>query len=159
MPASYIYSDSASAIFLVRVVISTRWPLAAASRHSAMMSSTWVAVGRTMQSGSVRPVGRTTCSEKTPPVRSISQVPGVAETKMVCGRNPSHSSNFSGLLSMQLGSRKPYSDSVLLRAKSPLNMAPICGTVTWLSSMISSAFSGRYSNSVGGGSPGPRPDK
>jgi hypothetical protein len=33
-------------------------------------------------------------------------------------------------------------------------MAPICGTVTWLSSVKTSALSGRYSNSVGGGSPG-----
>jgi hypothetical protein len=38
-------------------------------------------------------------------------------------------------------------------------MPPICGTVTWLSSTISSAFSGRYSNKVGGGSPGLRPDR
>ena len=59
---------------------------------------------------------------------------------------------------MQDGSRNPYSDSVLLRAKSPLYMAPICGTVTWLSSMIRSAVSGRYSNRDGGGSAGARPD-
>jgi hypothetical protein len=30
--------------------------------------------------GSIRPVGRITCSAKTPPVCSISQLPGVAET-------------------------------------------------------------------------------
>ena len=41
--------------------------------------------------------------------------------------------------------------------RSPRDMPPICGTVTWLSSTNSSAFSGRYSNSVGGGSPGRRP--
>jgi hypothetical protein len=36
-------------------------------------------------------------------------------------------------------------------------MPPICGMVTWLSSMKISALSGMYSNSVGGGSPGLRP--
>jgi hypothetical protein len=36
-------------------------------------------------------------------------------------------------------------------------MPPICGTVTWLSSTKTSALSGMYSNSVGGGSPGRRP--
>ena len=69
----------------------------------------------------------------------------------------SHSSNFSGRLSTQDGSRKPNSARTDLRLKSPRYMPPICGTVTWLSSTISSAFSGRYSNSVGGGSPGLRP--
>ena len=51
---------------------------------------------------------------------------------------------------------KPCSDRVDLRALSPLYMAPICGTVTWLSSTNSRASSGRYSNSVWGGSPCPR---
>jgi hypothetical protein len=36
-------------------------------------------------------------------------------------------------------------------------MPPICGTVTWLSSTMRRAFSGRYSKKVGGGSPGARP--
>jgi len=36
-------------------------------------------------------------------------------------------------------------------------MPPICGMVTWLSSMKTSALSGRYSKSVGGGSPGAAP--
>jgi excinuclease ABC subunit B len=36
-------------------------------------------------------------------------------------------------------------------------MPPICGMVTWLSSTKTSALSGMYSNSVGGGSPGERP--
>ena len=93
----------------------------------------------------------------TPPVRSISQEPGVAETCTVCGRIASHSSNRSGRLSRQDGRRKPYSASVALRRKSPLYMPPICGTVTWLSSVKTSALSGRYSNRVGGGSPGRRP--
>src|SRR3546814_8038385 len=110
-----------------------------------------------MQTGSMRPVGRITCSVKTPPVRCSSHGPGVAETNTDSGRIRSHSSNLSGRLSMQEGRRKPYSARVDLRAKSPLNMPPICGTVTWLSSTISSALSGMYSNSVGGGSPGLRP--
>jgi hypothetical protein len=50
-----------------------------------------------------------TCSVKTPPVASISQLPGVAETCTVCGRIASHSSKRSGRLSMQEGRRKPYS--------------------------------------------------
>ena len=53
---------------------------AATSRHSAIRSSTWVATGRISTGGSIRPVGRITCSTKTPPVRSISHGPGVAET-------------------------------------------------------------------------------
>jgi hypothetical protein len=53
--------------------------------------------------GSIRPVGRITCSAKTPPACSISQLPGVAETAMVCGRIASHSSKRSGRLSMQDG--------------------------------------------------------
>ena len=35
-----------------------------------------------MHKGSIRPVGRTTCSVKTPPVRAISHGPGVAETRI-----------------------------------------------------------------------------
>jgi hypothetical protein len=65
-----------------------------------------------MQSGSIRPVGRMTCSTKTPPVRSISHGPGVADTCTVCGRMPSHSSNLSGRLSTQDGRRKPNSARV-----------------------------------------------
>ena len=98
-----------------------------------------------------------TCSANTPPDCSISHEPGVAETANVCGRIASHSLKRSGRLSMQLGRRKPYSASVILRRWSPRAIAPTCGTVWWLSSTNSSAFSGRYSNSVGGGSPGRRP--
>jgi hypothetical protein len=65
---------------LVSTVTRTRYPLAATSWHSAIRSSTWVATGRISTGGSIRPVGRMTCSAKTPPVRSISQAPGVAET-------------------------------------------------------------------------------
>jgi hypothetical protein len=43
-----------------------------------------------------------------------------------------------------------------LAAEVARNMPPICGTVTWLSSANTSALSGTYSNSVGGGSPGRR---
>ncbi len=80
IPASCIYSVSASAIFLVRVVTKTRVPLAAASLDSAIISSTCVSIGLTIHSGSISPVGRTTCSTKTPPVCSNSHFPGVAET-------------------------------------------------------------------------------
>jgi hypothetical protein len=65
---------------LVSVVMSTRCALAAASLHSAITSSTWLSVGRMMVTGSIRPVGRITCSVNTPPVRSSSHGPGVAET-------------------------------------------------------------------------------
>ena len=88
---------------------------------------------------------------------SSSHGPGVAETPDVCGRIASHSSKRSGRLSMQEGRRKPYSASVALRRKSPRYMPPSCGMVTWLSSTNTSALSGTYSNSVGGGSPGLRP--
>jgi len=54
----------------------------------------------------------------------------VAETKIVWPRIASHSSNLSGRLSMQEGRRKPNSARVDLREKSPLYMAPSCGTVT-----------------------------
>jgi hypothetical protein len=70
----------------------------------------WLVTG-----GSISPVGRMTCSANTPPVCSISQPPGVAETATVCGRIASHSLKRSGRLSMQLGWRKPYSARVILR--------------------------------------------
>src|SRR3546814_4495685 len=104
--------------------------------------------------GSTSPVGRITCSVKTPPVCSISQRPGVAETNVDCGRIASHSWKRNGRLSIADGRRKPYSASVVLRCWSPRDMPLTCPMVTWLSSTNSRAFSGRYSNNVGGGSPG-----
>ncbi len=50
------------------------------ARHSAIRSSTWLSIGRIRQTGSIRPVGRITCSTKAPPVCRISHGPGVAET-------------------------------------------------------------------------------
>ena len=50
------------------------------ARTSPSRSSTCVLAGRISTGGSIRPVGRMTCSAKTPPVRSISHAPGVAET-------------------------------------------------------------------------------
>ena len=99
--------------------------------------------GRTSTGGSINPVGRMTCSAKTPP--DCSSLPAAG-----CGGNGrpfeaawrSHSSKRSGRLSMQDGSRNPYSASVALRRKSPRYMPPICGTVTWLSSTKTSALSG-----------------
>ena len=148
--ASNIYSVKSSAILFVSVVIRTRCPSSAQFLHSAITSSTWLFVGRTMQTGSISPVGLTSCSVNTPAVFSNSQGPGVAETKIVWGRITSHSSNFNGRLSKQEGSRKPYCERVDFLAKSPLYIAPICGTVTWLSSTIKRAFSGKYSKRVGG---------
>ena len=101
---------------LVKVVTSTRWSALVQTLHSASRSSTWFSVGRIWQTGSIRPDGRTTCSTKTPPVRSNSQPPGVAETYIVCGRIASHSSNLRGLLSIQEGKRNPCSAKVDLRA-------------------------------------------
>jgi hypothetical protein len=49
----------------------------------------------------------------------------------------------SGRLSSALGRRKPCSTSVCLRLRSPLYIPPICGTVTWLSSMIIRKSSGK----------------
>src|SRR3977135_1540393 len=107
--------------------------------------------------GSISPVGRITCSTNTPPLSFNSHALGVADTATDCGRIMSHSSKRSGRLSMQEGSRKPYSASVALRRKSPLNMPPICGTVTWLSSANTSALSGTYWNRVVGAAPGEVP--
>ena len=66
-----------------------------------MRSSTWSSTGLISTGGSISPVGRITCSAKTPPVCSSSQGPGVAETATVCGRIASHSLKRSGRLSMQ----------------------------------------------------------
>ncbi len=98
--------------------------------------------------GSIRPVGRITCSMKMPwcapsPSRRRradigrlrpERVPFLELQRPVVDRR---------------GRRKPNSASTLLRLKSPRNMPPICGTVTWLSSQISSEFLGKYSNRVG----------
>ena len=44
---------------------------------------------------------------------------------------------------MQLGRRKPYSASVIFRRWSPRAIAPICGTVWWLSSTNSKRIVGQ----------------
>ena len=54
-----------------------------------------------------------------------------------------NSSNMSGRLSSALGRRNPYSTSVNLRARSPLNMPPICGSVTCDSSTTTRKSSGK----------------
>ena len=158
-PASNIYSLNASAIFFVRVVIKTLFPFFDCNFVSWIRSSTWVFVGLIIISGSINPVGLTDCSTKTPLVLFNSHSPGVAETCIVCGLKASHSSNFSGRLSIHDGSLKPYSDNVDFLLKSPLYIAPIWLTVTWLSSVNTRASLGKYSKSVGGGSPGFLPDK
>ena len=62
IPAFCRYSVRLSAIFLVRVVTSTRSFLAARALISPMRSSIWPETGRTSTLGSSRPVGRMTCS-------------------------------------------------------------------------------------------------
>ena len=156
-PCSWRYSVRSSAIRFVSVVTSVRKPFSAADLASSSRSSTWCATGRTSTAGSTRPVGRMTCSAKTPSVCPSSQSPGVADTNTDCGRMPFHSSNLSGRLSTQDGSLNPCSARVCFRRESPLYIAPSWGTVTCDSSAKTIAWSGMYSNSVGGGSPGRRP--
>ena len=157
MPCSCMYSVRSSAIRLVKVVHSVRMPCSVTIRTSSNKSSTCISTGRISTGGSRRPVGRMTCSTNTPPVCSISHLAGVADTNTDCGRIASHSSNLRGRLSMHEGRRKPWSDRVILRLKSPLYMPPICGTDTCDSSAKTIALSGMNSNNVGGGSPGARP--
>ena len=64
-----------------------------------------------------------------------------------------NSSNCSGRLSSADGSRKPYSTSVVLRARSPLNMPPIWGRVTCDSSTTTRNRAGSSRT----GRPGVRP--
>ena len=79
IPAFCRYTVRSSAIFLVRVVTSTRSCRAVRRLISPMRSSIWPSMGRTSTWGSSRPVGRITCSTVWPDrVRSYS--PGVAET-------------------------------------------------------------------------------
>src|SRR5690606_2483637 len=124
-------------------VTSTRSPIATRALISPSTSSTWVATGRISTGGSTSPVGRTTSSVTSPSDSRSSYGPGVADTKIARGERASHSSNLSGRLSSADGSRKPNSTSVSLRERSPLYMAPICGTVTCDSSTTSSASGGR----------------
>ncbi len=65
---------------LVSTVTSERKPFAATCRTSPTRSSTCRRAGRTSTGGSIKPVGRMTCSTKTPPDSLSSQGPGVAET-------------------------------------------------------------------------------
>ncbi|WDT79773.1 MAG: hypothetical protein MPW14_22030 [Candidatus Manganitrophus sp.] len=74
-----------SAIRLVSVVTSTRSDRSTRFRISASRSSTWPLAGRMTTFGSIRPVGRTTCSTIRPWARSSSYGPGVAETKRTVG--------------------------------------------------------------------------
>ncbi|MCY1233266.1 hypothetical protein D9M72_458040 [compost metagenome] len=118
---------------LVSVVISTRSFLSTRMRISPSTSSTWCVAGRTSTSGSISPVGRTSCST-TLPAWSFSYCAGVADTKMHWRTRFSNSSSLSGRLSSALGRRKPYSTSVTLRARSPLYMALSWPIIWWLSS-------------------------
>jgi hypothetical protein len=108
---------------------------------SLIRSSTWVPTGRISTTGSIRPVGRTTCSVISSPASRYSY--GPAWPRRARGQRSSNSSKRSGRLSSADGRRKPNSTRVSLRERSPLNMAPICGMVTCDSSMTSSASAGR----------------
>ena len=77
------------------------------------------------------------CSTTTPPHRSSSQSPGVADTKTTWFTSDSHSSKRKGRLSKADGSRNPCSTNVVFRERSPLYMPLTCGTVTWDSSTMS----------------------
>ncbi len=70
-----------------------------------------------------------------------------------------NSIKFKGRLSSAEGSRNPCSTKVLFRARSPRYIPPICGTVTWLSSMMINQSFGKYSSKVGGAAPGGLPVK
>src|SRR3982074_2461086 len=106
---------------LVSVVTRTRSCFFTLRLISDSRSSTWVDAGRTTTCGSMRPVGRTTCSTTCPECcRSYSA--GVAETKTVWRTTFSNSSKRSGRLSSAEGRRKPYSTRFLLREGSALSM-------------------------------------
>ena len=64
---------------LVRVVTKTRSFACERSRISDNKSSTWARTGRISTSGSIKPVGRTTCSMICPD-RPLSYADGVADT-------------------------------------------------------------------------------
>jgi hypothetical protein len=90
----------------VSVVTSTRSFTFTRLVTSESRSSTWLEAGRRITTGSMRPVGRTTCSTTCAAwVRSYSA--GVAETKIAWRTWRSNSSNLSGRLSSAEGRRKP----------------------------------------------------
>ena len=66
----------------------------------------------------------------------------------------SNSAMLCGRLSRADGSRKPKFTSVCFRERSPLYIPPICGTVAWLSSIISRKSLGKKSIRQKGRSPG-----
>ncbi len=131
-----------SAIFLVRVVTSTRSPLAERLLHSLRRSSICPSTGRTTISGSSRPVGRMTCSTTGAPSWR-SRVPGVALTYTTWCIFWPNSSKFSGRLSRAEGSRKPNWMRFSFRERSPPNIPRTWGRVTWDSSMNIRKSSGK----------------
>ena len=131
-----------SAIFLVRVVTSTRCPASERRWICSSRSSIWPRVGFTTTSGSTRPVGRMICST-TCAECSSSQRAGVAERNTAWRVRSSHSSKRSGRLSAAEGSRKPCSTSTALRLRSPSDWPCSCGMVTWLSSTTVRKSSGK----------------
>ena len=74
------YSDSSSAIRLVRVVMSTLSSRSIRVLISSIRSSIWFSLGLTSISGSSSPVGRIVCSTTTPSASCNSKSAGVADT-------------------------------------------------------------------------------
>ena len=143
---------------LVRVVTSMRcpWPRAPCTRRSGRRPG--FRPGGFQQTGSIRPVGRTTCSANTPPVVPFPNGPAWPRHTPSAGRMASHSSNLRGRLSMQEGSRKPNSARVRLAVKvAREHAADLRHGDMAIHRQTATALSGRYSNKVGGGSPGAAP--
>ncbi len=148
-PCSARYSDRSSAIFLVRVVTSTRPPAATVASMRTRRSSIWPVVGRMSTSGSTSPVGRMTCSAMLV-LCSNSNGPGVAESMMVWPVLATNSSKRNGRLSRAEGKRNPCSTSVSLRDRSPAYWPCSWGTATWLSSSTTRKSFGKKSSRVYG---------
>ncbi len=111
-----------------------------------------------MQGGSTRPVGRTICSTKMPPARSISPRPPVLprQTRSGSKASPPTFRILSGRLSVQEGSRKPYSANVALAH--PVAVEHAEGSGTGDMALVDKAHLRRYQAMVFekgcGGSPG-----
>ena len=127
-------------------------------RISSTTSSTWVLAGRISTGGSMRPVGRMTCSAKTPPACSISQraggggdVDGLRAHGVPLLEAERAVVHAGGQAEAVFGERRLAAEVAADTWRRAAAM------VTWLSSTKTRALSGRYSNRVGGGSPGLRP--
>jgi len=94
----------------------------AVARTSPTRSSTCVRAGRMFTGGSISRSADHLLTN-TPRSRSV-PIRSACDTATDCGRSCPTLQSAAGL-SMQEGSRKPYSAKVVLAPKSPLNMPPI----------------------------------